>query len=195
MHDNDLAGQCIAPARSFNLKHPILHSYGIVVANSALVLNAENPVKILAPAAHESASFLRRRNRKLLVELNYVLLTQKSVGGFSILDAACAQLLRKATLPRAEIALTAPASLRRISRNYLHSEFLGFDELCVINFAGRIIEHTDQLIPPLIAKPGVFAAISIIPLRARRGRRFRCEPGFFRLLTKPASCSAVFIHV
>src|SRR5215208_5666422 len=112
MHDYDLAGQCIAPARCFNLKHPILHSYGIVVRDSALMLNAEDPFEILAPATHESASFLRRRNRKLLVELKDVLLTQESVGGFSILDAAGAQLLRTATLPRAEVALAAPASLR-----------------------------------------------------------------------------------
>ena len=29
---------------------------------------------------------------------------------------------------------------------------------------------------------------SIIPGSGRRGRRFRCEPGFLRFFTSPASC-------
>src|SRR5947209_11292175 len=88
------------------------------------MLYAEDPVQVLAPSTHEGASFLCRHNRKLAVELGYVMTPEKLIGLVEIRDTTHPQLLRQAALPRPEASLRTAPCLRRISRDHLHSEFL-----------------------------------------------------------------------
>ena len=78
---------------------------GVVVADRALLDDAENLAPGFGTIRHEGASVLLRGDRKGLVVFADVVFAQPAVGGLDIADAGEPQLLGQAILQGAEGAL------------------------------------------------------------------------------------------
>jgi hypothetical protein len=59
----------------------ILKAHGVVAIYGTLPLQAENIVQMGFPAGHKGAPRLFRLDLKTAIELSYVMLAQKAIGG------------------------------------------------------------------------------------------------------------------
>src|SRR5262249_52022724 len=116
MQEDPAARQSAAPADRLDLQPPFSELHGVVAGHRALVLKRKDEIQIPPPAGQEGTARLRRGNAKTSIELGDVLLAQELVRRFLRGDPAQAQLLRQPSLPGAEVALRAPARLRRVGR-------------------------------------------------------------------------------
>src|SRR5205085_388908 len=120
MHRHRATGQGMAPACFPDLIHPMVEHYRVVLVHTALVLDREHPIQILAPGPHKRVTHLLRRNRKSPVKLIHILRPKKLVGCFDRNNAAQAQFLRKTSLPGPVTALHPAPRLRRIGWDHLN---------------------------------------------------------------------------
>ncbi|HEV2098804.1 MAG TPA: hypothetical protein VGR45_07735 [Stellaceae bacterium] len=90
---------------------------GVVVADPALFLEAEDLARLAGAVGYEGAARLGRGDREGGVVLPQIAFGDPPVGRLDRRDPGEPQLLRQAVLQRAEGALGAPARLGRISRD------------------------------------------------------------------------------
>src|ERR1700760_4265955 len=105
MNDHGLSGEGIPPAGLIELENAIGILNRVVIVHCALVLDAEDPVQILATNPHKGTPFLRRRNREAIIELSYVAVSEKPIRLSYILNPTHPQFLRQPALPSAETPL------------------------------------------------------------------------------------------
>ena len=72
-----------------------------------------------------------------------------------------------------------------------------FHQLRVVDLAGGIVQNHDQVVPALILKPAVSAAIDVQQHARQRPPRspFAMHPALRPRATSPAPCSACFTQV
>jgi hypothetical protein len=77
-----------------------------------------------------------------------------------------------------------------------HGRFF-FHQLRVLDLAGGVVQNHQQVVSPLILKPGGRTPIQMQqhPRQRALGRRRRCTPRLRLFFTSPAVCSACFTHV
>jgi hypothetical protein len=95
---------------------------GVVVADPALLLEAQNLARVAAAVGDEGAAGFGRRHREGGVVLPQIGLGDPAVGRVRRLDPGQLQLLRQAILQGAEGALGAPARFGRVGRNVADAE-------------------------------------------------------------------------
>jgi hypothetical protein len=103
--------------RDLQLQRPV--GDAIVVADLALLLNAQDLVEIDARNGREGRAFARRLNREAGVVGRQIDLAQEGVGRLDRRDPGQPELLGQAVLQRAEYPLRTAPSLRRESANML----------------------------------------------------------------------------
>src|SRR5678809_341810 len=115
------------------------------------MLNRENPVQILAPAAYKCAALASCLYRKAPVVFGQILLPQEAIGFLHRDDLAQSQLLRQPPLPGAVAALHPPSRLRRIRWNHLGPHFFQgssqLRHLVLIHLAARLRCHEEMARP------------------------------------------------
>src|SRR5712692_1117332 len=89
-----------------------------------VVYTVTSTAPVTTPAGHKSIPRLPGRDLKTAVELGDVIFPQKPVRRLQRPELAQPQLLRQAALPGREVALAAPARLRRVGRDHLHSQLV-----------------------------------------------------------------------
>src|SRR5574338_9224 len=105
-----------------DLQTQLAEDDGVVVADDALLLMAQDLDQIAACPRHEGAAGLGRRHREAPVVHRQVDLAEKPVGRLDRRDAGVGKLLHQAILQGPEHPLGAAARLRRIGGNVADAE-------------------------------------------------------------------------
>src|SRR5438105_13354640 len=111
------SGQRPPPSRLLDLLHLLIQLHRVIAIHHSLMLNREDPVQIPALHPQERRPWLLGHDGKAPIEFPEIVLPQESIRFLHCSDPRHPQLLRQASLPGAEISLTAPARLWRVSRD------------------------------------------------------------------------------
>src|SRR5207244_780130 len=116
-------GKTASPLHRLDLQSQVQKADGVIAVDGALELQGEDTLEVTLGARHKGASPLRRRHLEAAIELRRIALLQKAIGLGQGGASGQPQLLRQASLPGSEVALTAAPRLRRISGNHANPEF------------------------------------------------------------------------
>src|SRR5262245_46005177 len=107
LNEDTAARQGGTPRRRFDLQDQVRHPYGVVVADSAFVMDRKDATQIEITDGQKGRPWLSRGNRETGIEFCDVLLPKKGIGGLEVGNAAQPQLLRQTSLPSAKATFTA----------------------------------------------------------------------------------------
>ena len=177
VHRDVTTGQRCPPLYPLDLQAQVLKTDGVVAVHSALVLQREHQVQILAPASHKRVALLRWRHLKATVELRHIVFSQKAVGFVHCLDPAQSQLLGQSSLPGPEVALATPTGLRRVGGNHLHPQLAQrsshLRQAMGIDLAPHLRRQPKMAAPVAVQGAEQALALDHLPQRRHdRGRRF-----------------------
>src|SRR5437016_6105195 len=116
-------GKTASPRHRLDLQSQVQKADGDIAVDGALELQGEDTLEVTLGARHKGASSLRRRHPEAAIELSQVVLPQEAIGLGQGGASGQPQLLRQASLPGSEVALTAAPRLRRIRRDHANPEF------------------------------------------------------------------------
>src|ERR1700739_3088446 len=122
MNHDRASRQRTAPAHLLDLQDQVLEADRVVSVDGALQLQREDQIQIPTPAGDKRSARLGRGNLKAPIELGDIFLAQKAVGFCHGAQTPQPELLREASLPGAEVALTTSPCLWGISRDHLHAQ-------------------------------------------------------------------------
>jgi hypothetical protein len=107
-----------------DLQECVRPAHGIVLIHRTVMMDGKHTIQICSLARDEGGAFLSGRYTEFSVELTDIRVVEKTIGFIDGSTAGQSQFLRQPTLPGSETAFTASASLGRVRRDGLNSQFI-----------------------------------------------------------------------